>query len=330
MGWRDTYKVHPSADEFPPMSDEELAALGEDIKAHGLRVPILTWDGGDGPVIIDGRNRLEAMERVGLTAGSPFLQLVSAKDPISLIISLNIRRRHLDKQQQADLIVAAVKAGEKPRQVDEVSKGGRGRINTVKAKAVAEADKHGISKSTVERSLAKAEGKMPKPKGVADDENENSSALEIASRGAAKSAREAASVLREFEDTLEIDDDLLDPCRKAANAWSKLLARLKQKQASTLPQDGQSETGLDHSLEDDTFEPSEDVEEPAQVLTNALDSIKSAKSVAEAYRKIFKVSSFDREAKKQIYDAIKLLIAKWRTVQSTLERKGRHTSFRMR
>jgi hypothetical protein len=323
MGWRDTYKVHPAADVFPWMSDEELAALGEDIKANGLRVPILTWDGGDGPVIVDGRNRLEAMERVGLTAGSPFFQ-VSVKDPVSLIISLNIHRRHLNKQEQADLIVAAVKAGEKPRQVDEVSKGGRGRINTVKAKAVAEADKHGISKSTVERSLAKAEGKTPKPKGVADDENENSSALEIA-RGAAFSAREAASVLREFEDTLEIDDDLLDACRKAANAWSKLLARLKQKRASTLPQDGQSATGLDHStpqeednFEDDTFEPSEDVEEPARVLTNVLDSIKDAKSVAEAYRKIFKVSSFDREAKKQIYDAINLLIAKWRTVQSTL------------
>jgi len=67
------------------------------------------------------------------------------------------------------------------------------------------------------------------------------------------------------------------------------------------------------------------VEDPAQVLTNVLDSIKDAKSVAEAYRKIFKVSSFDREAKKQICDAINLLIVKWRTVQSTLERKGRKT-----
>ena len=36
MGWRDKYKVHPAADVFPMMSDEELAELGEDIKKNGL------------------------------------------------------------------------------------------------------------------------------------------------------------------------------------------------------------------------------------------------------------------------------------------------------
>ena len=63
------------------------------------------------------------------------------------------------------------------------------------------------------------------------------------------------------------------------------------------------------------------VEYPEQVLINFLDSIKGAKSVAEAYRKIFKLSSFDSEAKEQIKHEIKLLIVKWRTVESTLDRK---------
>jgi hypothetical protein len=43
--------------------------------------------------------------------------------------------------------------------------------------------------------------------------------------------------------------------------------------------------------------------------------------VAEAYRKILKASSFDREAKAQIYNAIRDLRAKWAAVQSALDTK---------
>ena len=46
-------------------------------------------------------------------------------DPVGFIVSANIHRRHLTKQQQADLIVAAHKAAaeaaDKPRQPGEVS-----------------------------------------------------------------------------------------------------------------------------------------------------------------------------------------------------------------
>ena len=66
---------------------------------------------------------------------------------------------------------------------------------------------------------------------------------------------------------------------------------------------------------------SDEVEDAAQVLTNALDSIKQAKAVAEAYRKIFKKSVFDLEAQEQLGHEIDLLIVKWRTVKSTLDRK---------
>jgi hypothetical protein len=169
MGWRDKYRVHPATDVFPMMSDEELAALGEDIKANGLKHPItFCWvefgTPGAHRVLLDGRNRLEAIERAKIVSKVRWEPWNYNGDPVAYVISANIRRRHLTKQQQADLIVAAIKAGEKPPQVEEVFKGGRGKVNETKAKAVAAAAAHGISESTVERAFAKAEGKTPKPK----------------------------------------------------------------------------------------------------------------------------------------------------------------------
>ena len=165
--WRD--KVHPAADAFPMMLEDELAKLTEDIKANGMRFPItLDKDGG----LLDGRNRLEALERAGLDLPSGQTQIYLGDDPVGFIVSANIHRRHLTKQQQADLIVAAHKAAaeaaDKPRQLGEVSaKGGRAKVDTVKAAAVAAAKEHGISKRTVERAFAKAEGKIPETQAIA-------------------------------------------------------------------------------------------------------------------------------------------------------------------
>jgi ParB/Sulfiredoxin domain len=209
MGWRDTLKVHPAADVFPMMSDEELTALGEDIKKNGQMIPVLLWNGDrSGPVLIDGRNRLEAMERIGI-ADDALVETFHCKDPVTHIITLNIRRRHLTKQQQADLIVAAIKAGEKPDQVEPVSKGGRSKVNPTKKKAVEAGKKAGISEATVKRAFAKAGGKTPKP---------------TAPAGA-----------------VETDDDEPSLGCRPSTAWDKLATRLIKKQASTLAADGRSE-----------------------------------------------------------------------------------------
>ena len=165
--WRDAYAVHPAADVFPMMSDEDLAALGEDIKANGQTIPILFWTDGDNRVLIDGRNRLEAMERIGI-ADDALVETFHCKDPVTHIITLNIRRRHLTPQQQLDLIVAVRTADNKPGRDGPVSKGGHGKINPVKAAVMADAKAAGLdpSERTVKRAIAKAEGKTsaPQPK----------------------------------------------------------------------------------------------------------------------------------------------------------------------
>jgi hypothetical protein len=64
--WRDSIKIHPVADMFPMLDDPDLAALGENIRRNGLTSPIAMKIEKGRPLLIDGRNRLDAMEKVGL------------------------------------------------------------------------------------------------------------------------------------------------------------------------------------------------------------------------------------------------------------------------
>ena len=183
--WRKRFKVHPAADVFPMLSDEELEKLGEDIKQNGVMVPIMFWwpdddarDAGVEKVLIDGRNRLEAAERLGFEIEDQ--NAVIGGDPVSHIISLNIHRRHLTPQQQLDLIVAAHMAV-KPGHRVPVSKGGRSKKNPVKAAVMADAKAAGLdpSERTVKRSIARAEGRTPKPRKAAREAKAEPPTIEV-------------------------------------------------------------------------------------------------------------------------------------------------------
>ena len=93
--------VHPVASLFPMMSDEEVDDLATDIKANGLAEPILL---DQHEQLIDGRNRLEACRRAQV---SPDFMRVTLDDPVALILSKNIARRHLSKGQAAMAVVKA-------------------------------------------------------------------------------------------------------------------------------------------------------------------------------------------------------------------------------
>jgi hypothetical protein len=111
MGWRDFFKVHPAADLFPMMGDEELAELGADIRANGLAAKIIFLEDPDGTVVVvDGRNRLGAMERAGLSMKDiPGVPLGHHVDPVAYLISTNIRRRHLTREQKREVIAALLR-----------------------------------------------------------------------------------------------------------------------------------------------------------------------------------------------------------------------------
>jgi ParB-like nuclease domain len=185
--WRDLYPVHPCADVFPMMSDAELDALAQDIEAHGLQKPIVRWRAEDDSDaercgILDGRNRLAALARLGVTFTPKNDEAVfpdghrarvfawnHTADPAAFVISANIRRRHLTKEQQAELIVRTLEAGQ-PNDRANVARsfsptaGERGGSteDPVLAAAITEGEKHDISKRTIQRARAKVNGRTPK------------------------------------------------------------------------------------------------------------------------------------------------------------------------
>jgi len=173
--WRDKIKVHPLADLFPMLPPDELRELAEDIKTNLLREVVVFSEDG---LLIDGRNRLAAME----LAGIPFEMNLHSRtlhygDVDAYIISKNIHRRHLTKEQKAALIIKVLKASEEfsklakskessdlailakseSRQFPGGVQGGSTK-DPIKEKAVAAAARAGVGQRTVERVLAKSNG----------------------------------------------------------------------------------------------------------------------------------------------------------------------------
>src|SRR5262249_28467042 len=120
QSWRDVLPVHPAADLFPMMSEAELRELGEDIKKHGLASRIVLWSPACGSKeisLIDGRNRLDAMELVGVDTSNCIIPKEAGAthaDPYAYVVAANIHRRHLTAEQKGELIAKLLKA--KPEQ----------------------------------------------------------------------------------------------------------------------------------------------------------------------------------------------------------------------
>ena len=120
IGWRDRLPIHPAA-LFPLMNKDELRELADDIKQNGLKEQVKYVYDEEKQVnyLLDGRNRLDALEllgRGGLLPGSKedrdmeiFDEVFSDDDPVAYVISKNVHRRHLKPEQKRDLIVKLLK-----------------------------------------------------------------------------------------------------------------------------------------------------------------------------------------------------------------------------
>ena len=93
---------HPICLLIPSADEDELQDLTNDIRAHGLIAPIVLFEG----MILDGRNRAAACGRAGVAPR--YVQFEGGReDALILVVSHNLKRRHLTKQAIADALVAA-------------------------------------------------------------------------------------------------------------------------------------------------------------------------------------------------------------------------------
>jgi N6-adenosine-specific RNA methylase IME4/ParB-like chromosome segregation protein Spo0J len=89
-------KIHPVAEIFPTMSDAEFQSLKADIAEHGIREPIWTWH----EYVIDGRHRLRASGELMVKCPMRAYHGDEAS-LVGFVVSLNLKRRHLDESQRA-------------------------------------------------------------------------------------------------------------------------------------------------------------------------------------------------------------------------------------
>ena len=85
---------HPISAAFPAMVAGDFTALMNDIKTNGQRLPIVVSD----DQVLDGWHRYRACQQLGI---EPKLEEFTGTDPVSFVLSLNLRRRHLTESQRA-------------------------------------------------------------------------------------------------------------------------------------------------------------------------------------------------------------------------------------
>jgi hypothetical protein len=132
--WRDVWRVHPDADRMPMASAEEQEGIKLDIERSGMLNPIEFLiegeyepedDAADNRIaMLDGRNRLDALDRLGYRFAHPadrgplmrapdgeveelycrYLHINEVQHPFERVVSLNITRRHLTSAQKRQVI----------------------------------------------------------------------------------------------------------------------------------------------------------------------------------------------------------------------------------
>jgi len=169
-------KNHPATKLFPLLTDEEFAALCDDIRKNGQQEPIVLLNGR----VIDGRNRLRACQKIGIKPKTR-----NAKgNPFDLVMSLNYHRRHLRPHEKGEALRQYLEAkGGKAGQ----NKGGRpsknGKPRHSGAVSVRDVAKElGVPEATARKQIKAAETYADLPKALQEKVDSGECPIELAPR----------------------------------------------------------------------------------------------------------------------------------------------------
>lgn len=203
-----SYELHPLCTLFPRVTGAEFDGLVADIKAHGLRQPIVLHGG----MILDGGNRYRACVEAGV---EPVFQEFQGDNLVSFVLSANLHRRHLSAGQQA-AIVASAQDWAKAQTVGKPKSGNVTGLATVAERAA----KSGASDKTQRMAdkVAKADPELAKK--VAHGEISLPKAVEkVAPKLATKPSKTPKAAARQPEpandaDTGQSIDELIEEIQK--------------------------------------------------------------------------------------------------------------------
>lgn len=183
------FDTHPAADLLPLIEGDEFKELCADIRKHGQRDPIVLIATAKKQLLLDGRNRLRALLKLGM---KPTFTTYAGDDPIGFVESKNVQRRHLTTAQRA--LVAA-----------KIAKLRSGERQTGKSAGVATqkeaADKHKVSERSVRSARVVLDQAAPAVRKAVE---RGKMAIDAAAELAKLPAKEQRAIAKRLESAKEV------------------------------------------------------------------------------------------------------------------------------
>ena len=92
---------------MPGLTADEYEALRDDIREHGIRVPVDVDENGQ---VLDGHHRSLIAAELGVDCPRRVVEGLDAAGKVAHAIAVNVHRRNLTREQRRDIIAASLRA----------------------------------------------------------------------------------------------------------------------------------------------------------------------------------------------------------------------------